>query len=56
MVMPCRSIADQLDLTLINMRFVKPLDRDAVLAAARQLRLRLALHHISLHVIRVRHM
>jgi len=36
MVMPCRSIADQLDLTLINMRFVKPLDRDAVLAAARQ--------------------
>jgi 1-deoxy-D-xylulose-5-phosphate synthase len=36
MVEPCRVVAQQLDATLINMRFVKPLDREAiVLAAAR---------------------
>ena len=34
MVTPARMVADQLDATLIDMRFVKPLDRDAVLAAA----------------------
>jgi 1-deoxy-D-xylulose-5-phosphate synthase len=34
MVEPCRKVAERLDATLINMRFVKPLDRDAVLAAA----------------------
>ena len=34
MVEPCRVIAEQLDATLINMRFVKPLDREAILAAA----------------------
>jgi 1-deoxy-D-xylulose-5-phosphate synthase len=36
MVEPCRKVAGQLDATLINMRFVKPLDRDAILAAAAQ--------------------
>jgi 1-deoxy-D-xylulose-5-phosphate synthase len=36
MVQPCRSIADRLDATLINMRFVKPLDLDAILLAAHQ--------------------
>ena len=30
MVGPCRQIADQLDATLIDMRFIKPLDRQAV--------------------------
>jgi len=34
MVEPCRSIAEQLDATLINMRFVKPLDREAICSAA----------------------
>jgi 1-deoxy-D-xylulose-5-phosphate synthase len=34
MVEPCKQVAGQLGATLINMRFVKPLDRDAVLAAA----------------------
>ena len=34
MVDPCRSVAERLDATLINMRFVKPLDRDALLATA----------------------
>jgi 1-deoxy-D-xylulose-5-phosphate synthase len=34
MVEPCRSVADQLDATLINMRFVKPLDREAIRSAA----------------------
>ncbi|MDT8320014.1 MAG: 1-deoxy-D-xylulose-5-phosphate synthase [Xanthomonadales bacterium] len=34
MVEPCRLVADRLDATLINMRFVKPLDRDAIQAAA----------------------
>jgi 1-deoxy-D-xylulose-5-phosphate synthase len=34
MVEPCRSVADQLDATLINMRFVKPLDQEAILSAA----------------------
>ncbi len=33
MVEPCRSVAEQLDATLINMRFVKPLDREAILSA-----------------------
>ncbi len=36
MVESCKTVAQQLDATLINMRFVKPLDREAiVLAAAR---------------------
>jgi len=30
MVAPCRTIADRLDATLVNMRFVKPLDEDLV--------------------------
>jgi len=34
MVDPCRAVAERLDATLINMRFVKPLDREAILAAA----------------------
>lgn len=34
MVEPCRVVAERLDATLINMRFVKPLDREAILAAA----------------------
>jgi 1-deoxy-D-xylulose-5-phosphate synthase len=34
MVDPCRTVAERLDATLINMRFVKPLDREAILAAA----------------------
>ena len=34
MVHPCREIAERWDATLLNMRFVKPLDRDAILAAA----------------------
>jgi len=36
MVEACRPIAEQLDATLINMRFVKPLDRDAIIQAARE--------------------
>jgi 1-deoxy-D-xylulose-5-phosphate synthase len=34
MVEPCQSVADRLNTTLINMRFVKPLDKDAILSAA----------------------
>jgi 1-deoxy-D-xylulose-5-phosphate synthase len=34
MVEPCRAVAAQLDATLINMRFIKPLDRAAILSAA----------------------
>jgi 1-deoxy-D-xylulose-5-phosphate synthase len=34
MVEPCRSAAESLDATLINMRFVKPLDSEAILSAA----------------------
>ena len=34
MVEPCRRVADRLGATLVDMRFVKPLDRDAVLRAA----------------------
>jgi len=34
MVEPCRTVAQQLDATLINMRFVKPLDREAIVQAA----------------------
>ena len=34
MVEPSRQIADKLDATLINMRFIKPLDEDLVLALA----------------------
>jgi 1-deoxy-D-xylulose-5-phosphate synthase len=34
MVEPCRSVAEQLNATLVNMRFVKPLDREAILSAA----------------------
>ncbi len=35
MVSVCREIADRWDASLWNMRFVKPLDRDAIVAAAR---------------------
>jgi 1-deoxy-D-xylulose-5-phosphate synthase len=34
MVEPCKIVAEQLNATLINMRFVKPLDREAILDAA----------------------
>ncbi len=34
MVHACRSVAEQMDATLINMRFVKPLDREAIILAA----------------------
>jgi len=34
MVEPCRRVADRLGASLVDMRFVKPLDRDAVLRAA----------------------
>jgi len=36
MVEPCQAVARKLDATLINMRFVKPLDKEAILAAAAQ--------------------
>ena len=36
MVQACHSIADGMNATLINMRFVKPLDSDAILLAARE--------------------
>ena len=36
MVETCREVAGRLDATLINMRFVKPLDREGVVAAARE--------------------
>jgi 1-deoxy-D-xylulose-5-phosphate synthase len=36
MVETCRGVAERLDATLINMRFIKPLDREAVLVAARK--------------------
>jgi len=40
MVEPCRAVAQRLDATLIDMRFVKPLDREAIVgAAARHARL-----------------
>ena len=35
MLEPCIDIAEQLDATLIDMRFIKPLDREAILSAAR---------------------
>jgi len=35
MVEPCELVAEKIDATLINMRFVKPLDREAILSAAR---------------------
>lgn len=34
MVTPCREVAEQLDASLINMRFVKPIDETAVIQAA----------------------
>ena len=34
LVEPARKIADRLDATLVNMRFVKPLDRDLVIEIA----------------------
>jgi 1-deoxy-D-xylulose-5-phosphate synthase len=34
MVDPCRWVAEQLDATLLDMRFVKPLDQSAILSAA----------------------
>jgi 1-deoxy-D-xylulose-5-phosphate synthase len=34
MVEPCKSVAEQLNATLINMRFIKPIDVQAVLEAA----------------------
>jgi len=36
LLQPCREVAERLDATLIDMRFVKPLDRQAVLDAARR--------------------
>jgi len=36
MVEPCRRVAQRLDATLIDMRFVKPLDRTAIFNAAAQ--------------------
>ncbi|HLF29661.1 MAG TPA: 1-deoxy-D-xylulose-5-phosphate synthase [Xanthomonadales bacterium] len=36
MVEPCAAIADDMDATLINMRFVKPLDHAAIIQAAHQ--------------------
>jgi 1-deoxy-D-xylulose-5-phosphate synthase len=39
MVEPCLKVADRIGATLINMRFVKPLDRHAILAAAESHRL-----------------
>ena len=36
MVEPCRRVAQRLDATLVDMRFVKPLDRAAILNAAAQ--------------------
>ncbi len=33
MVEPCQTVAEQINATLINMRFVKPLDQEAILAA-----------------------
>ena len=36
MVETCRQVAGQLNATLINMRFVKPLDRDAIISAAQR--------------------
>jgi 1-deoxy-D-xylulose-5-phosphate synthase len=35
MVAPCTKVADALDATLVNMRFVKPLDESLVLALAK---------------------
>lgn len=35
MVEPCRDVAEALDATLINMRFIKPLDQDQVIQAAK---------------------
>ncbi len=34
MVEPCQAVAEQINATLFNMRFVKPLDRKAILSAA----------------------
>lgn len=34
MVEPCRSIAESMEASLVNMRFVKPLDHEAILQAA----------------------
>ena len=34
MVEPCTAVAEKLDASLVNMRFVKPLDREAILSAA----------------------
>jgi len=36
MVQTCGAIAEQLDATLVNMRFVKPLDRDTIILSARE--------------------
>jgi 1-deoxy-D-xylulose-5-phosphate synthase len=36
MVETCREVAENLDATLIDMRFIKPLDREAVVGAARE--------------------
>jgi len=36
MVGPCEPVAEQLNATLINMRFVKPLDEDTIIQAARE--------------------
>jgi 1-deoxy-D-xylulose-5-phosphate synthase len=36
MVQTCGDIAEQMDATLVNMRFVKPLDRDTIVLSARE--------------------
>jgi 1-deoxy-D-xylulose-5-phosphate synthase len=35
-VEPCKSVAETLDATLINMRFIKPIDQEAILKAAQE--------------------
>jgi len=34
MVEPCKSVAEKLNATLVNMRFIKPLDREAIISVA----------------------
>lgn len=35
-VEPCKSVAETLDATLINMRFIKPIDQEAIIKAAQE--------------------
>ena len=48
MVAPARAIADELDATVLNMRFVKPLDEAAVLQAAEEHELLITLEENAL--------